>query len=78
MLQLKWTPPEETGGEVIREYVLEMQPPPVGWEQPATDAVSGCGGCACRVLVGPVALPTLYDVLSIGGLLLAGIVAIML
>lgn len=31
-LQFKWREPEETGGRAILYYVLEMVPPPMGWE----------------------------------------------
>jgi hypothetical protein len=30
--QLKWTLPDETGGEPILQYVLQMQPSPLSWE----------------------------------------------
>lgn len=30
--QLKWALPDETGGEPILDYVLQMQPSPLGWE----------------------------------------------
>jgi hypothetical protein len=40
-LQLKWSVPEETGGEPILQYVLEMQPAPLGWEGPANPEVRG-------------------------------------
>ncbi|KAI8476074.1 MAG: fibronectin type III [Monoraphidium minutum] len=33
-LKLKWALPEETGGEPILQYVLEMTPAPLGWEGP--------------------------------------------
>jgi hypothetical protein len=33
-LQFKWMEPEETGGRAIQCYVLEMLPPPLGWEGP--------------------------------------------
>ncbi|KIZ02144.1 fibronectin type III domain containing 3A, partial [Monoraphidium neglectum] len=31
-LKLKWTLPDETGGEPILQYVLQMQPSPLSWE----------------------------------------------
>ncbi|GBF99904.1 hypothetical protein Rsub_12812 [Raphidocelis subcapitata] len=36
-LKLKWALPDETGGEPILQYVLEMAPPPLGWEGPPND-----------------------------------------
>lgn len=36
LLQLKWFPPNETGGEDDITYTLAMMPPPTGWEGPVT------------------------------------------
>lgn len=33
-VQFKWSEPEETGGRPVQLYVLEMTPPPMGWESP--------------------------------------------
>lgn len=39
--QLKWALPDETGGEPILLYVLEMTPPPLEWPGPPNDEVGG-------------------------------------
>lgn len=50
--QLKWAP-DETGGELISEFVLQMQPAPQQWEGPPTPEVC-CGvlqaACSCVVM----------------------------
>lgn len=45
MLQLKWNLPEETGGEDIHTYLVEMQPAPPGWEVPSNAEV---GDTQCK------------------------------
>jgi hypothetical protein len=40
VVQFKWMEPEETGGRPILQYVLDVVPPPLGWEGPPNAEVS--------------------------------------
>jgi len=50
-LKLKWTLPDETGGEPILHYVLEMSPQPLEWKQDPNTEVreEGAGRVGCRL-----------------------------